>query len=398
MMILQLLAFWGDGCCNELTARITLSTGKQHRGASLNSIRNASGMKLTPKHIRQHAIAASLFSPMSLRRAVERLGFIQADPIRSPARAQDLILRHRVKEYPSGDLEERYPSLNFEEDFLYAYGFMPQSTWLLLHPRVEGKLSSAEQRILEIVSTYKRIHPRELESYLGREREINAWGGYSKATTRTLQALHYRGFLRIAGRENGIRLYAPVSRQYERMEPGERLRRLVLLIAAILAPVPERSLRATLQHLRHAAPALEGRHSAVAELLQSGDLASGVVDSLRYVWPAGRMIRREAEERVRFLAPFDPVVWDRRRFEHLWGWSYRFEAYTPQTKRKLGYYAMPLLWKDDVIGWVNISKTKDGLNVDPGFSVKQPAHPAFRREFDAEVERFRRFLQRRESK
>ena len=51
---------------------------------------------------------------------------------------------------------------------------------------------------------------------------------------------------------------------------------------------------------------------------------------------------------VRLLAPFDPIVWDRRRFELLWGWPYRFEAYTPVAKRKLGYYALPLLWRDRV--------------------------------------------------
>ena len=49
--------------------------------------------------------------------------------------------------------------------------------------------------------------------------------------------------------------------------------------------------------------------------------------------------------------PFDPVVWDRRRFELLWAWGYRFEAYTPLSKRRLGYYALPLLWGDRVIGW-----------------------------------------------
>ena len=62
---------------------------------------------------------------------------------------------------------------------------------------------------------------------------------------------------------------------------------------------------------------------------------------------------------MRLLAPFDPVVWDRRRFELLWGWAYRFEAYTPAPKRKLGYYALPLLWRDRVIGWANLS-VKDG--------------------------------------
>ena len=58
---------------------------------------------------------------------------------------------------------------------------------------------------------------------------------------------------------------------------------------------------------------------------------------------------------VRLLAPFDPVVWDRRRFELLWGWAYRFEAYTPVSQRKLGYLALPLLWRDRVVGWGNVS-------------------------------------------
>ena len=56
-------------------------------------------------------------------------------------------------------------------------------------------------------------------------------------------------------------------------------------------------------------------------------------------------------DRVRLLAPFDPLVWDRERFEHLWGWRYRFEAYTPRAERVRGYYAMPLLWRDQVVGW-----------------------------------------------
>jgi uncharacterized protein len=362
----------------------------------LSGARYAKGMKLTLQHLRQHAISTSLFRPTSLQKAIERLGFVQADPIRSPARAQDLILRHRVRNYRTGDLEQHYSSLNLEEDFLYAYGFMPRSTWALLHPRLEGKLRPAEQRVLEIVSTHQRIHPRELEAYLGRKREINAWGGYSKATTRILQALHYRGLLRIAGRENGIRLYEPTSRPNEQIEPGERLRKLVLLIAAILAPLPDRSLRAALQHLAHAAPALQGRQSAVTRLLHSGELASGVIDEVRYVWPNGRVIRARPEETVRFLAPFDPLVWDRRRFEHFWGWSYRFEAYTPPPKRKLGYYAMPLLWRDDIIGWVNISNRQGKLSVEPGFSKEKSTEPSFQREFHEEAERFRQFLQRRD--
>jgi uncharacterized protein len=351
---------------------------------------------LTLERLRRHALAASLFPPTTLRRAVNKLGFVQADPIRSPARAQDLILRHRVKDYRAGDLEARYASLQLEEDFLYAYGFMPRSTWQLLHPRPHQALTQAEARVLAIVAEYKRIHPRELESYLGREREINAWGGYSKVTTRILEALHYRGLLRIAGRAQGIRLYEPAKKiedeLYDASDQATRLHSLVLRIASILAPVPESSLRVSLRHLAYSAPGLEGRHTAVAALLKSGQLTAATVDGVRYLSPEERMVRKQAPDTVRFLAPFDPLVWDRRRFEHFWGWPYRFEAYTPLAKRKFGYYAMPLLWRDMVVGWVNISAMKGQFSVKPGFIGAKPANPVFRQAFAEEVERFRRFL------
>jgi uncharacterized protein YcaQ len=92
------------------------------------------------------------------------------------------------------------------------------------------------------------------------------------------------------------------------------------------------------------------------------------------------------------LAPFDPLVWDRRRFELFWGWSYRFEAYTPASKRKLGYYALPLLWRERVIGWGNVN-WKDGvLDCQLGFVDKRPKDVAFERELEAELARMRDFL------
>src|ERR1700709_2559546 len=116
-------------------------------------------MKVTMTHLRHHAIASTLFPEPTLGRAISRMGFIQADPIRSPARAQDLILRHRVKQYRAGDLDRRYGALQLEEDYLYAYGFVPLSTWKLLHPRGQRALSSAEQKVLSLVTNKKPLHP-----------------------------------------------------------------------------------------------------------------------------------------------------------------------------------------------------------------------------------------------
>lgn len=338
-----------------------------------------------------------MFPKTHLSGALKRLGFVQADPIRSPARAQDLILRHRVKDYKAGDLEALYSKLKLEEDYLYAYGFVTHDLWNNLHPRPGLRLTASEMRLFEVVSAHQRIHPRELDAYFGREREINAWGSYSKTTTALLQSLHYRGVLRVAGRENGIRLYEPRVRQYEEVDSKERLTKLVLQMASILGPLSVRSLNLALNHLNYASPALSGNRSIVSRLLKTGELESAEVDGTTYVWCAHRPRRAQTNEVVRFLAPFDPVIWDRQRFEHLWGWAYRFEAYTPAAKRKLGYYAMPISWRESMIGWVNISHSNEQMDVKPGFVSARPTDRLFSVEFDSEVERFREFLQKRHS-
>ena len=147
--------------------------------------------------------------------------------------------------------------------------------------------------------------------------------------------------------------------------------------------------------LRYGAPQLEKhlRHKGlISRALESGGLRVERVDDVDWVVPSAERVRGEAPERVRLLAPFDPVVWDRRRFELLWKWRYRFEAYTPEPKRKLGYYAMPLLWRDHVIGWGNLRAADDRIEARLGFVDKRPRDAAFARELDAEVERFSVFM------
>ena len=95
---------------------------------------------------------------------------------------------------------------------------------------------------------------------------------------------------------------------------------------------------------------------------------------------------------MRFLVLFVSVVRDRARFQLLWGWEYRFEAYTPASKRKLGYYAMPLLWRDQVIGWGNLSVKTGALESDFGYVGTQSRDRAFKRELEAELDRIRFFL------
>jgi uncharacterized protein len=342
--------------------------------------------------LRARTITRSLFAPLPLAAAVERMGFVQADPIRAPASAQDLILRHRVLGYRAGDLERRYPALGLEEDVLYAYGFLHPRVWRLLHPRHGTPPSPLEQEVLAAVHRRATMHPRTLEAELGPARVVNAWGGQSKATTRAMERLHRQGLLRIARREKGVRVYEAAPPVTASHPPEERFRHLLMEVAGMMAPLSMKTLLSVAARLRWTVPGCGDHRKALRSLVDSGELAPDVVDGITYLSPAVEPDADRAPRRVRFLAPFDPVVRDRERFEHLWGWSYRFEAYTPPARRVRGYYALPLLWGDRIIGWANAGRTRDGLDVEVGFAGRCPAGAEFGRALDREIARMEAFL------
>jgi uncharacterized protein YcaQ len=350
--------------------------------------------------LRRFAVVRSLFPPTSLPQAVERLGFIQADPIRAPARAQDLTLRHRVRGYRAGDLERRYAALGIAEDFFVNYGFVTGAVQRLMHPRSRGSGQQAPREkaavaLLAFVRSRGEVHPRHLVEHFEPKSVRNYWGGSSAATTHLLDALHYQGLLRVTRREAGIRLYA-VHEHPPRQDAGVRdahIDALVDVVVNCYAPLPAATLTTLVARLRYAVPQWR-QYLKAAVVRARGRLAHARAGDVDWYWPAGeRMPRRPAPASVRFLAPFDPVVWDRARFELLWGWRYRFEAYTPAAKRKLGYYALPMLWQDRVIGWGTFSIESGRLQPRIGYvRSRPPADRGFRAALDEEIDRFARFL------
>jgi hypothetical protein len=169
---------------------------------------------------------------------------------------------------------------------------------------------------------------------------------------------------------------------------------LVDVIVRKYAPLTAAGLGGLVWRLRAGAPRFAGDLPRTLARAKAR-LAHARIDGVDWYWPEGerpQSPRHAPDDDVRLLAPFDPIVWDRRRFRLFWGWDYRFEAYTPAPKRKLGYYALPLLWRDDVIGWGNLA-VKDGkLASTLGYTTGAPREPAFRRGLDAELERMRVFL------
>src|SRR5437588_11115762 len=195
-------------------------------------------MPMTLESLRRFAVGNSLFPPMTLKRALHKLGFVQADPIRAPARAQDLILRHRVKNYRAGDLERRYTQLGIEEDFFLVYGFVTRSIHVLMHPRSDTGVPAESrepwpaarkkhaQLLLEFVRERGAVHPREVDNHFSHGTVKNYWGGSSNATTHLLAAMHYRGMLRVVRRDGGIRIYAAHEHGLESTDAAERRARI----------------------------------------------------------------------------------------------------------------------------------------------------------------------------
>jgi len=359
-------------------------------------------LPITLDDLRRYAVARNFPKPTTLNRALQQMEFVQADPIRAPARAQDLILRHRVRNYRAGDLERRYPELDVEEDFFVNYGYVSRSLQALMHPRSNSSsfFPSGQKKkaklLLDFVRERGPVHPREVDDYFAHGRVTNYWGGSSNATTHLLDLMHYTGLLRIVRRDKGIRVYAahqhaPVPRGTA--ERRARIDALVDSLVRIYAPLPGPSLSYYLRRLRYAVPQWQKDLPTALERAKQR-LSHARIENVDWYCPPDEAAPgQNASEIVRLLAPFDPLVHDRDRFELLWGWVYRFEAYTPAAKRKLGYYAMPLLWRDRVIGWANLSVKNGELVYDLGYiDSSPPRDPGFNRELEAEFARVRIFL------
>jgi uncharacterized protein len=353
------------------------------------------------RQLRRYAIARSLFKATSLPRAIARLGFVQADPMRAPARAQDLILAQRVKGYRAGDLERRYPRLAIEEAYFVNYGFLPRETLALLHPREaprgwDARMQARAQEVLAFVRQHGCTHARDVQAHFDHGR-IKRWGGDLNVSTHLLEGLHYRGLLRVARREAGTRIYQTIEYAPQDDSPEARLARagqLLDTVVQLYAPLPAASLSYLCGLLRYGVPHLAAEARQVREHAKSR-YAHAQVDGLLWFWPQGEnpvAARHQVDDRLRFLAPFDPVVWDRRRFQLFWDWEYKLEAYVPVHKRRMGHYAMPMLWREQIPGWANLKVVDGRLRHELGFAGPRPRGSAFQLALDEALHQMQEFL------
>ena len=269
--------------------------------------------------LRNFAIKRSLFSPTTLGRAISRLGFVQADPIRAPARAQDLTLRHRVNNYLAGDLEKHYPKLPIEEDFFVNYGFLPRATQALMHPRRPTQALTALEKtqalaLIEFVRERGTVHPRDADKHFAHGSATNWFGGQSNVTTKLLDKLHFHGQLRVARRDAGTRVYAlrDAANEFDpAVDTSGALDSLIDVIVNKYAPLPAASLGQLVTYLMRGVPQHKPQRNAALQRAKTR-LAHAEVEGVDWYWPANEKLGKakdtaSAEESPACLPPLTPL-------------------------------------------------------------------------------------------
>jgi hypothetical protein len=280
---------------------------------------------------RRIAVRAQLLdgSARGVLETVRHLGFLQLDPIATVAPPQHLVLWSRLGRFDTAELDRllwRERKLFEWNAFVWPIEDLPLIR-AQMRKHARGKLTW-QLRMKEWLKTnaaFRRYVLRELEGggpLLSREledrsidaRERHRWYG-SRRVTIMLELLHLRGIVAVAGRENGQRLWELGERWYPETEtvPLRQADR-------ILADKRFRSLGVRLEK---------------GEWRAHPDATDGPVP-----------------DRVTLLSPFDRLVHDRDRAEALFDFHYRLEMFVPAAKREYGYYVLPILVGDRLVGRV----------------------------------------------
>jgi uncharacterized protein YcaQ len=287
---------------------------------------------VSPEEARRIAIRAQLLdgSATNVLETVRRLGSLQLDPIATVAPAQHLVLWSRLGSYDTAELDR----LLWEDRSLFEFNayVYPIETLPLVRARMRRWRRSTHYAHERWVRTFLAENPgfrryvlREIEQrgpLLSRELEDRAAGAWRdhrwwgpRRVGLLLLSLHLYGELAVAGRQGGQRLWDLAERWYPKTE-------------TIAAKEAERRLA-------------EQRFRALGVRLgRKGWEAHDEVDD------------GPVPDRAVVLSPFDRLVQDRARAEALYGFFYRLEMFVPASKREYGYYVLPILHRDRLIGRV----------------------------------------------
>jgi uncharacterized protein YcaQ len=286
--------------------------------------------EVSPTEARRIAVGAQLLdgSAQDVLSTVRHLGRLQIDPISTVAPPQYLVLWSRLGNYDRAELDRllwEQKKLFEWKAFIYPIEDLPLIRALARAPWGQAKWKQWQKSYMQeqaglrryILRELERDGPlpsRELEHHAARYNERTVWWGTRAQMTWMLELLHLRGKIAVAGRLKGQRLWDLAERVWPETET-----------------VPLAEARRILDDKRFRAQGVQLDRKK--RFIAHPDAEDGRVGS-----------------RVTFLSPFDGLVKDRDRAEALWDFFYRLEMYVPKAKREYGYYVLPILRGDRVIG------------------------------------------------
>jgi len=299
------------------------------------------------------------------RKVLDRVGLLQIDSVNVLVRSQELPLFARIGPHPRTMIADATRDGALFEYWVHEASLVPMEQYPLFRWRMEEPLAwPGYQRYLDekadyIDGIYQRVlddGPLVAGDLKTRVGPKGSWWDYDEGK-RALEALFRDG--RIAATRRA-RDFARVYDVRERVIPAE--------VLAVASPDPADAHKELLvlaaQYLGVAtAKDLVDYHRLklarcvplLAELVEEGRLLTATVNGWKhpaYLHPAARQPRRIDARAL--LSPFDPVVWYRDRALRLFDFHYRIEIYTPAPKRQYGYYVLPFLLGDDIVGRVDL--------------------------------------------
>lgn len=312
---------------------------------------------------------------------IQDVGCIQYDPVDVCGRNADLTLQARVGGYRKPMLHKLlYQDRVLVDGFDKMMSISHRDDWHHLSWQRDHYLHSARGRYAtirdDLDAAMAWIETQDYVSSLPIEGDERIDWGYGSAprSRAILDLLYYQGRLCIHHKEGTRRHFAPRARFFEADEPvfadmDERHDWFVLRRIGAVGALWQKQSDAWLGIPEFKAAA---RAQAFARLLAKGLIMAVAVPELAltvYIRQADLAMLHAsqivmAKPRIEFLAPLDPLLWDRRFVEAVFGFAYTWEIYTPKAKRQYGHYVLPILSGTELIGRIEMAVTNKKLYVD----------------------------------
>ncbi len=328
----------------------------------------------TARRFMQRALLLDRPAP-DIATALNHHGFVQIDPINVCGRMHDLILRNRVVGYGEGDLmrhihgdDKPLPPksrIAFEHHQPATGNLVAFTHEAWPHLRREmrarsrtksswcGRLTKAEQELVDpILDAIREQGPLGSDAIKDKRKSKRTWG-LATLPKSTMQKLFFHGQLLIAQRQGSRRLYDLP----ERILPAK-----VLKLPEPSRPESERWEARLKLRQRRLATLKRAELAAIEDLVQPVQITDGpllhclksdtpIFEEIQS--PTPRTSKLDPPSPTLLIAPLDPLIYDRRVTEQVWGFNYTWEVYTPAAKRVRGYYALPVLSQDQLVGHVD---------------------------------------------